>query len=287
MSYNQEIIFHLPGVFEKIKVNQVLIWLYKNRPEFFKENVKIGSFYGSPGVIWNGGRFIGGYFTKKELESIRDFMKDMNIPIRFTFSNCLIEEKHLSDIYGNLILEIFNNGKNEILCNSSILEKYIREKYNDNYKYISSTTKRLNKKEDQKLEILKDYYLIVLDYDYNNDNNFLKELDSKEKIEILCNAVCQSNCPKRLNHYKNISYCQLNYDPDSLFACEHESKSFKQTMELSHFITVERINELLELGFKNFKLEGRTGSDEDLADALIYYLIKDEWQDFVKEELLK
>ena len=184
MDYSRETIFHLPGIFEKVRVNQKLIWLYENKPEVFRDNVKIGSFYGAPGcAIWNGGRFLRGYYTKMELEMAKNFMEERKIPVRFTFTNCMLEEKHLNDTYCNLILDIFNNGNNEIICNSPILEKYLREKYGNRYKYISSTTKRLNNKDKQDAELEKDYYLVVIDYDYNDDDEYLKQIKNKDKDE--------------------------------------------------------------------------------------------------------
>lgn len=286
MDYSRETIFHLPGIFEKVRVNQKLIWLYENKPEVFRDNVKIGSFYGAPGcAIWNGGRFIRGYYTKTELEMAKQFMEERKIPVRFTFSNCMIEEKHLNDTYCNLILDIFNNGNNEIICNSPILEKYLREKYGNNYRYISSTTKRLNNKEQQKEELQKDYYLVVIDYDHNDDDEYLRQLENKDKVEILCNAVCNPKCPNRTKHYKSISECQINFDPDGLFTCPDDKNTFYQIVKSPKFVSVERIEELTAMGFKNFKLEGRTADELDLIDILVYYLIKDEWQGLVRHDM--
>ena len=41
-----------------------------------------------------------------------------------------------------LLLDVFNTGQNEVICNTQVLEDYIRTNYGDSYKYISSTTKR-------------------------------------------------------------------------------------------------------------------------------------------------
>lgn len=286
MDYSKETIFHLPGFFEKPVIYQKLLWIYNNERHKFRKNIKIGSIYGAPGnSIWNGGRLVRGAYTRQELENSCIFATDMNIPIRFTFTNCLIEDKHLNDTYCNMILDIFNTGKNEIICNSPILEQYLRNKYGNNYKYISSTTKRLNNKQDQTKEIEKDYYLIVIDYDFNNDNEYLKQLEPKSKIEILCNAVCKSNCPNRKQHYENISRCQLDYNPQGLMMCDDSVKNFYEVMKSKTFISKERIEELTAMGFSNFKLEGRTAHPLDLIEILIYYLIKEEWQNEVRREL--
>ena len=219
-SYNKEINFHLPGLFRHIKLYDKLIQLFIDKTYMFKDNVNIGSIYGSPTVIWNGGRLTANYLLpKKQLEFIKNLMQNYNIPVRFTFTNCLLEEQHLLDTYGNLILDIYNTGMNEIICNSELLENYIRQRFGNNYKYISSTTKRLTNIVDQNKELQKNYHLIVLDYDHNKNYEYLQSIQQKEKCELLCNPICESQCQLRFQHYQNISYSQLNFDNYSTPPC--------------------------------------------------------------------
>ena len=278
---NQKIYFHLPGMFIYHKAYRVLLSLLKQRPEIMRKNIIIKSVYGSPNCIWNGGRIIHGYSTKELLEEIRDFMAAMEIPVRFTFTNPLIEEKHLYDTYGNLILEIFNTGKNEILCNSEILEKYIRKNYN--YNYISSTTKRLNLKQHQNQELQKkEYDLIVLDYDHNKDFVYLRNIEDKKRCELLCNPVCKPKCEHRKEHYDNIGYCQLNYS-ELILACEDSMKPFYEAQKGKNFISNADINNIyVPMGYQNFKLEGRTSPPMDWIEIIIYYLIKEEYKPEVR-----
>jgi len=284
--YSKTAYFHLPFNFSYLKLYEKVLELYETKRELFKDNVKIGSFYGSPnGAIWNGGRMFSGNIIKKQLEEVRDWLYSYNIPFRFTFTNCLIEEKHLNDTYCNNILDIFNNGKNEVLCNVELLEKYIRNKYGNGYKYISSTTKRLTDKKEQQKEIAKDYSLVVLDYDFNKDFDFLKTIKERNKCEILCNAVCISNCPNRVKHYENISRCQLLNDTDDLLECSETGKRFWQIQENKNFISNKNIDRYLQMGFENFKLEGRTAHPLDLVEIFVYYLFKDSKAGIVREIL--
>lgn len=278
--YNQKTIFHLPGLFHFTLIYEVILNAYKNHPEVFRDNVVIGSIYDSPGCIWNGGRLTLHPESKTSLEYVKNMMETFNIPIRFTFTNCLLQDEHLYDSYGNLLLEMFRGGNNEILCNSSILEEYIREKYNDEYKYISSTTKRLVDQTEQINELKKGYYLTVIDYDHNKNFDFLNNIDNKDNCELLCNAICQANCPYREEHYKNISKCQLSWDSESLEPCKYpRGDNIIFASKQDNFISVEDINDkYLPMGFSNFKLEGRTANPLDIVEILIYYLIKDEYQ---------
>lgn len=286
-SYSKETIFHLPGIFRYPQLYEILLKLYLNKKEYFKNNVKIGSIYDSPGGIWNGGRLItGNEKSLSELAAIKDMMLKYQIPIRFTFTNCLLEEEHLHDTYCNILLELFNTGINEIICNKEILENYIRNKYGNNYKYISSTTKRMTNKEKQKEEIEKDYYLIVLDYDHNKDFNFLQSIKNKHKCELLCNAVCKPNCPNRIKHYESISQSQLLYSTEQ-FVCQDSFKHFWEVKNKnSNFISIEDIENIyLPMGFTNFKLEGRTTHPLDLIEILLYYLVKEKYQPEVRDLL--
>lgn len=280
-AYNQETIFHLPGLFRFAEVYKQILSSYKTNPRYFKDNIKIGSIYGCPNGIWNGGRLILiPFWSKTELVKLKDYMYTYNIPARFTFTNCLLEEKHMYDTYCNMILEVFDTGTNEVICNKQILEDYIRKNYGNRYKYISSTTKRLNTTEEQKEELKKDYYLIVLDYDHNKDLEYLQSIKNKEKCELLCNAICQSHCKRRLEHYKIISQCQLENDNcymDNLDCSFVKNDCLFTAMKQENFISPEDINNIyLPMGFKNFKLEGRTMHPFDFIEVLLYYLIKEE-----------
>lgn len=286
-SYKKTAIFHLPGIFRYSSIYQLLLRNYREHPETFKDNVVIGSVYGSPAAIWNGGRLmLHSHPGRSDLEKLRNMMENFNIPLRFTFTNCLLEEKHLYDTYCNLLLDVFNTGKHEIICNSKILEDYIRNKCGCNYKYISSTTKRLLNKDKQKKELEEDYYLVVLDYDYNKDFDFLQSIENKDKCEILCNPVCVANCPIRETHYKNISQCQLDFDEGALMSCPYStSDSLWRASTQKNYISPEDINNYLDLGFSNFKLEGRAMTPLNLIEVLIAYLIKDEYQTEVRTHL--
>ena len=285
-SYNNEIYFHLPGLFHFWQGYKELLTLILNNPDILRDNAKIGSIYGSPQCIWNGGRVILNGLQKVDLMNIKSFMETMNIPVRFTFTNCLLEDKHLLDTYGNLLLETFNNGHNEIICNSEILEKYIRTWYGDSYKYISSTTKRLESIEEQDKELEKNYYLVVLDYDHNTDFDYLKRIHNPEKCELLCNAVCKPHCPNRKQHYTTISYSQLNFMVDGTF-CQDMAKPFYEAQKQPHFISAEDINNVYApMGYKHFKLEGRTGRATDWVEIILHYLIKDKYKEEVRHKLL-
>lgn len=284
--YNSKTIFHLPGIFSSTALCIRLLEDMRINPQHYYDNIEIGSMYGCPGGIWNGGRIT---FLRiksvNELECIKNFMDSFNIPIRLTLTNSLIEEQHLSDTYCNILLDVFNTGNNEILCNSDILENYIKNKYGDRYRYVSSFTKSLTDDNDVLNELKKQYHLIVLDSKYNKNFDFLKNIENKDNCEFLCNDTCILGCPNRKQHYEAISKIQLSYVYQEL-GCPY-AKDFYTVMQRKHFISIDDINNTyLPMGFKNFKLEGRMNGDLNLIEIFLYYLVKDEYKVKVRQILI-
>lgn len=283
--YNSKVRFHLPGVFVFSKFYKEFVEFANTHKDYFRDNVEIGSIYGAPfPCIWNGGRMMENPATAPVIRAIKEFMERYNIPIRLTYTNMCLEDKHLYDTYSNVLTDILHNGKHEILCNTPLLENYLRTNY-PNFGYISSTTKRLLDIDSLNEELEKDYNLVVLDYAKNKDFDFIKQIKHPEKIEILCNAVCQPDCPIRKTHYENISKAILEFDITKLMQCEHSGLTFGKAMARPHFVSADDINKYLELGIHNFKLEGRTSHLLDVMEMLIYYLIKDEYQILVRQYL--
>ena len=196
--------FHLPDFSGNFKLNYMFVEMLKKRPDFFRESVEIASFYGVfPPCLWNGGRPQPGNTDKNFIKSVIKTFNDEGIPLRFTFTNPALEKKHLSDERCNMILNLANNGFNEVIVVSEILEKYIRNNF-PKYKLTSSTCKRLNSEEALVAELEKDYHIVVADYDLNNKFDILERLPRKKGIEFLVNAVCTPECPVRAEHYYSL-----------------------------------------------------------------------------------
>lgn len=281
--------FYLPSFYSWYSLNYGLIQLLDTKPEYFY-NIKIGAIYGHfPGQIWNGGRFLQA--TKPDIDNILLTVKnfnDLGVPVRFTYTNCLIKEEHLDDIYCNFVAKNCENGMNEILCNSEILENYLRKKY-PNYKFILSTTKGINGID--KLNELSDkYMLMVPDYKLNNDWDSLVRIKDKGKIETLLNSYCAPDCPLRALHYEHIAKSNLN--PDEFFAnewlCPHPQPDFWEVLESPLSVKNEDLyGKYYDMGFRHFKIEGRSEHLADVVDSYVYYMVKPEWRDKVRNMLIK
>lgn len=285
--------FHLPGLRANFPVNILLVKMMKKYPEYFREGLEIASFFGEfPTSKWNGGRFCGG--DQCGTEYIRGVIRTINeegIPIRFTYTNPLITEEDLSDPYCNFCLKEADNGLNEVIVVSPILEQYIREKY-PKYKITSSTCKELKDIDAVNAELDKDYNIVVLDYNLNNNFDFLEQIQKKEKCELLANCCCVPNCPRRGEHYRFMAeqeqICLRNRTLPAnkqvqipAWYCEWgEHSSLYLKKEFSTHISPDDIwNKYVPMGFHQFKLEGRTANLFLLIDTYAYYFAKPECRD--------
>lgn len=284
--------FALPGLYENFTINKIFIEYINQHPQIINENCCIGAVYGNfQYCIWDGGRIFSSYThtTIEEIEEIKKFYEKYNIPLRFVFTNTKITEQDCLDRFCNLVLELCQNKNNEIVVNSEILKNYIQKQYPD-YKLISSTTKCLLNTTDIIQELNNnDFELICLDYNLNHNLNLLKSLDSnqKKKTEFLINAICPPGCPSRKLHYDLNSYCSLNYGKNyPMIPCElKENPLFEGAKCKKTHLTLLDIKEYYDLGFSNFKIEGRTFPAIGHLANCIYYLIKPEYQLSVFQDL--
>ena len=287
----QPVYWHLPGFYLHFYLFQVLLHLMKEYPERFEDGYRIGSVYGTfPGAIWNGGRTVFGITAKGDMEKILKTYEKLDVPVRFTWTNPLIEEQHLPDTYCNLIMQLADNGRNQVLVNAPALEAYIRERY-PRFPLISSTTKRITDLEGLKKELDKGYYLVVLDYDKNHDEEMLTALEPEAgRVEILVDEICFPRCPKRTEHYRDEGRAQLSFDRGGVFPCPNRlgsavKPSFAECKKRPAFLSKEDLPSYIARGFVNFKLVGRGLPQELVRESLLYYLVKEDQRGFISEKI--
>ena len=283
----KKINFFLPGFYENFRMITFLADMMEEKPDMFFENIRIGAVYGCfPGSIWNGGRVVLGSCTKQEMEyAIAEYNK-RNIAVRYTFTNPLLEKIHLMDTYCNLCMELGDNGKNEVIVNSPVLEEFIRKMY-PGYALISSTTKCLKDIGMIEQELEKDYSLVVLDSALNHTDELFR-LEHKEKIELIANHYCMDNCPRRKEHYDAVGRCQLDFSEVDFESCGNINRDFYQVMENRSFIPVEDLyGRYYEAGFCNYKLDGRGFLKYKLLESFVYFLARPEYRDRVRTYFLK
>ncbi|MBP1548308.1 MAG: hypothetical protein J6A37_17125 [Oscillospiraceae bacterium] len=297
--------FHIPNFLDKFSgvMNITLINMIKQYPQMFYEGVEIASVFDCFPIIWNGGRVVAGYMDVSAADRLVPIylqrFNSLGIPCSLTLTNPLITENELSDPVCNRVLELADNGLNEAIVVSPVLEEHIRKNH-PNMKIISSTCKQIRDVYELNEELEKDYSLVVLDYNFNNDFRTLSELPHKRKIELLANAVCVPNCPRRGEHYRFIGEYQLNCcNYEELrkiqsgnakideWKCPHMSNNaFMRRNSSLHISPKAIIEKYAPMGFENYKLEGRGNIFPDLAEQYVYYMAKPEYRDAVRYNLL-
>lgn len=298
-----EVKFHLPGLRRNYPLNVMFCGLLKGHPEFFREGVTIGSCFGEfPTSLWNGGRNSrGDQCSTNFVNVVIQSLNAWNIPVRFTYTNMLLEEEDLQDPYCNYCLKAAHNGMNGVILVSPLLEEYVRKNY-PMMKITSSTCKQIKGVEGVNAELEKGYDMVVLDYNMNNQFEELEKITDKGRCEILINAACEPNCARRGAHYRNISENQkkivknMNLPPeqhlplkewDCKYACGAQQNVYT-IQDYCTYVSPEAIWEkYVPMGFNNFKIEGRTDDLFVVLEAYCHYMIKPEYQGQVRIMMLR
>lgn len=294
--------FHLPGLRANYPLNMMFVSMLKTFPEYFREGVEIASFFGEfPQSLWNGGRI--NLHDQCDANFIRAAVKNINdagVPVRFTYTNPLLNEHDLEDPYCNFCLQVADNGMNEVMVFSPILEEYIRKNY-PSYKINSSTCKEIKDPQLLLEELKKDYFMVVLDYNLNDRWDILEMIpeEDRSRCELLVNTVCVPNCPRRGKHYENIAKNQKiamknkKLPPDKQIPyeewyCEYGRKNtFADIKQYHTYISPEAIWEkYVPMGYINFKIEGRTANLFTLVETYLHYMIKPERIDEARFQLM-
>lgn len=294
--------FHLPNFTNHFMFNLTFVEMLSHCPHYFREGVEIASIYGTfPPAVWNGGRLQTGRCDESFVKQVLSEFNKRGVPLRFTFTNPVLEEEHLKDEFCNRILQLADNGLNECIVASPLLEDYLRTNY-PNFKLTSSTCKRITNPEKLVAETEKDYHIVVIDYDLNHNYDALEKIEDKSKCEILVNACCEPKCPYRSAHYRSIGKQQILYSAhvrnnpevpfdfestvaetgfkNGSFNCEYMEYSLFQVKDLANHITPDEIwNKYIPMGFEQFKIEGRTFDNLNLIEHYMYYMIKPEYRD--------
>ncbi len=286
------IYYHLPGLFEFYSLYEVFLPLFRERREYFYDWCDIGSIYGAPeDCLWGGGR-VG--FGDAQPEKVAELLREYNISARLTFSNSLLEEKHLSDKKCNALCALYEkNGQvpNGVIIHSDLLLDHIKKKYPAFY-FVSSTTKVLTDFKDFEAELRReDFKYVVPDFRLNKRLDELNSLSEgqKLKVEFLCNECCWFDCYDRKECYENVSRKSLGEDcEDHICVSPDADKGYRFSLAMQNpgFIGVQDILNIYEpAGFRHFKIEGRSLGSAVILELLLYYMVKPEYQLNVREAI--
>lgn len=284
---DQNLYTNLPGFWQEYKLSLALIDLKQKYPNIFIDNIVLSTVYDSFPCIWTAGRSAPRdvHHTKQMIsDKIEPFLK-RGIGIRYNFTNSLIEERHLYNEECNNILdltmEILQNYPNlqlGITIFSDLLKDYLQQKYPNLYFCWSTTMGKIGLDE---INRRSEKDLLVLDFNYNNDFNFLKQLTHPEHIEILINEGCIPHCPYRDLHWKIISETQIS---DSFIntptGCLNKVMKTEYGSRCKQkIVTINQMKEnYIPLGINKIKLAGRREEEISLLGQYVEIFIKPEYR---------
>lgn len=241
----------------------------------------IQSVYGGVKSPWSGGR--PSQIAEINIDSVTKIIEEhnkKNISCCFTFSNYRICKDDLNDKQGNLLLKIAGeiSENNYAIVSSDILYEHIKENY-PKIKIISSILKPVyeHKKYDETPEyynnLCKKYDKVVVRPEFYSDKIFMKKLKDKNKIEIMPNLGCLKNCPLSQTHYDMIADIDAGKETKYKRFC-HIDMNKIESIYRSTSISAKDIDELIKLGFSNFKLQGRGVSNSELMKLIGSYIFE-------------
>lgn len=266
----------------------------------------IKSVFGCYSVMWSGGRTTHqadpwSYSGWKPDLVFKEYNK-RGINVTFTFSNTLLKEEHLSDPSSNYLLDELAKQEydgNAVTVTSDMLSDYIRDKYpalKQKASIVKSTMEMPKKRTVEYYDSLFERYdLIYLHPDDNFNFKLLEEIAETGKIDKytpLINEPCVRNCNIRNDHYDEYSrkvidgwHGMFNFtDVDNIHDRSHPNTICPSELhpELrTCYVHKPDFKKMYDLGFRNFKLQGRDASWE-----VVNYVISD-WmveQNYIRQK---
>ena len=279
--------YTLPDFTVGLKRNLVFAQLMRDCPQFFFDDVRIQSVYGCfPGCIVNGGRaFVREPYSARQIEATFEALDGQGIAARLTFTNMLVEERHLEDPYFNLILDAAADHGAGVIVYSDLVDAYVRARHPRMERTLSTTREILDAAELNRA--LEEFDLVVLNYNKNKDLAFLDQVEHPERLEVMANELCNPGCPHRNEHYLHNSRDQLAGTVTEFRRCDLSGKDFFKLAPTSPTIlTNDDVRTLHErYGAPRFKIVGRGVAPDVNLESYLYYLVRPEHRAGLREAL--
>ena len=263
-------VFSLPDSVRTRSLNMFFLnhlWL---NPEWFYDDFQIGSVYGVPMFcIWNGNRaFNTAEFTScGRMKDIFGMYKGFGVDYRLTYTNFMVQEKHLSDIVGNKMAELLNDFGGGVTLSTYIMAEYMLQHY-PNLKIGWSVTTDYGEDKIIKINTLtKAGMIVILPIEFNNNWEMLEQVENRDNIEILINENCVDNCPKRREHFERSNRAFLLEDDGIEFGrCFYPSDKYPD-LPRTRCIPRQDFGKYAAQGFNHFKVAGREGGVYEPVEA--------------------
>ena len=242
----------------------------------------IDSVYGSLRSPWNSGRV--SFLDSIDSSFFSDLVRKYNnygVSVGLAFNNYNITENDLEDEKSNELLSILNEINkegpfNSVIASSDLLLDHIVT----NYPYLKITCSVI--KPTYEDEDSSEYYNQLLDiFDeitprpeyFFSDSAY--DIDDKDRVIVLGNQTCFRNCPTAVMHYDTYEKIERGLPHDNLVIrnCMTRKANYPD-LEERCIMTLDTINDLVNHGYTQFKLQGRNKSPIEFLDMLGKYVFE-------------
>lgn len=298
LKFKNDINWNVSGAFSH---DDILLYSYDFTRKLIGGKL-FNSVHGSCPCKFNSGR----RGVSCSLEYIKNCIEEYHsrdINVFYTFSNFLLEKTDLDDEFCNNLLMLLKDGDGVILS-SKVLYDYVKRKF-PHLLVISSVLNAVNHKGNRGVEFyqynMSLYDRVVLHPDDNHEASIVENLPEKRKIEILINERCIAYCQYRFKH--DLLLCKESLCPniDASNACDEFSRKYcvgydeYKMMKLmldnsgnrTDRLTIEEISRLIDLGYTNFKIQGRGDTPASFVYDLAKYLISEQYRDLFFNAIVK
>jgi hypothetical protein len=243
------------------------------------DDVSRFSFYGSPGLLWDGGREIQDEAKFDKYIDFVSFLNDMNIGFNVTAQTLFLTSSILKDEKANAFLKKLNESKlNGVIIVKDILKEYVKETY-PNLNTISSINKSYM---EQGIHASGLWYKRILDnYDYcvinGNDMydfELLSSLEPKDHLILLVNEICTRDCINR--NYHIVLQSMLRFKEFDALSSEMINDHHCPGYDRGLLLPADRLQKYCDIGINHFKIQARGFSVDSFQDALKNYIDKGE-----------
>ena len=232
--------------------------------------IPVRSLYGSPQVLWNGGRVLfkdHGPTLEIVEKELRGAAERGILPL-LTFSATHMTEEWLKDRRCNDIMAVLDEVKGGVIVADPMLRRHIEKNYPDVTIHMSVILASFARKEERTPAFYQALSQRGSQYVIHPDDNFDLDLLSKvpkENATLLINERCGFGCPQRAEHFRSTTDDMAKImagDMGNLsrfldrcpFTPDRKQANMKERNET---LSVKEVVELYKMGFRTFKLQGR------------------------------
>ncbi len=231
--------------------------------------------YGSPYCEWGIGAR-SAIFKLENLNFIKKYFEKLktkyNLIPALTFTN-LNSKDTLNDEYSNNLLDIAYSLDCSFIVSTEELYNHIKSRYPTAKMHCSilqPMTKFIEEKgfDETKFynEMLEKYEVVVIrpEYTMENIDKLDKLLSDISRVEVLINQNCHYNCPHHRAHYnflaeldkgkkrEDVKY-HTNENSEEFSLCPKFQEGYR-----SVYLTNEQVQQVIDLGVKKLKIQGRS-----------------------------